>query len=147
MIKSETAVLGLKGGFNCAQAVSSAFSEDFGVKKEDAARMACALGAGIVRSGEVCGAVSGAMMVIGLKYGSSEPGDTKAKEKSYEAGKVFKKLFEEKHSTVICRKLIGMDISTAEGLEAARKKGVFDSICKGLVVDSVEILEEMLKGR
>jgi len=145
MKKSETAIAGLKNGFNCAQAVSTAFCEDFGVKKEDAAKMACALGAGMVRSGEVCGAVSGALMIIGLKYGSSSPQHIKSKEKAYEVGKRFKQLFEAKHGTVICRRLIEMDISTPEGLEAARKKGVFENICKELVKDSVEILEETLK--
>ena len=145
MKKIDLALEGLKKGFNCAQAVSSAFSGDFGLKSETVAKMSCALGAGMSRCGEVCGAVSGALMVLGLKYGSSVPEDTSSKERSYQAGIEFKSHFEAKHATVICRKLIGTDISTREGLEAARKKGVFEDICVGIVKDSVNILEEMLK--
>jgi len=144
MKKSDIALRGLKAGYNCAQAVSSAFSRDFGVKEQTAARMSCALGAGMARCGEVCGAVSGAMMVIGLKYGSSKPGDVKSKELSYKMGQKFKKRFEAKHGTVICRELIAMDISTPAGLKAAREKGIFEKICTGLVKDSVNILEKMV---
>jgi C_GCAxxG_C_C family probable redox protein len=147
MKKSDIAMQGLKNGFNCAQAVSTAFSEDFGINKEQTAKMACVLGAGMARSGEVCGAVSGAFMVIGMKYGSSKPEDINLKEKSYEIGADFKKKFEEIHGTVICSKLIDADISTPEGMQAARAKGVFENICKGLVKDSVEILENMLEDK
>jgi len=145
MDKKESALMDLKNGFNCAQAVSSAFCEDFGINKEQVAKMACVLGAGMARSGEVCGAVSGAFMVLGMKYGSSKPQDTDSKEKSYQMGAKFKKMFEAKHGTVICRKLIDADISTPEGLKAARAKGVFENICTNLVKDSVEILEDILK--
>ncbi len=144
MKKSEIALQLLKDGYNCAQAVSTAFSEDLGVHKETTARMACALGAGMSRCGEVCGAVSGALMITGLKHGSSKPEDKIAKEKSYKTGKEFIKMFETKHGTIICRKLIEMDISTPEGLEAAHKKGVFENICKGLVKDAVEIIEKII---
>jgi len=147
MNKKESALMDLKNGFNCAQAVSSAFSEDFGINKEQTAKMACVLGAGMARSGEVCGAVSGAFMVIGMKYGSSKPQDTASKEKSYEMGVKFKNIFEAKHGTVMCRKLINTDISTPEGLKAARAKGVFENICTELVKDSVEILEGILKDK
>jgi C_GCAxxG_C_C family probable redox protein len=143
MKKKLKALSGLKDGFNCAQAVSAAFCEELGADEETAAKMSSALGAGMSRTGGVCGAVSGALMVIGMKYGSSKPRDIAAKNKSYEAGRVFLKMFEDKYGSIFCPKLIGIDISTEAGLQAAREKKIFETICADIVQDTVGILEQM----
>jgi len=133
----------MKNGFSCAQAVSTAFCEDFGIDMAQAARMASPFGGGMSRTGGVCGAVSGALMVIGMKHGSSQPSDLEAKNKAYEAGKSFLKKFEEKCGSISCPKLIGIDISAPEGMKTAREKGVFETICNNIVVDTIGILEDM----
>ena len=69
--KGETAVAMMAGGWNCAQSVLGVFCEDCGLDRETAMKLASGFGAGMARKQEVCGAVSGAIMVIGLKHGQA----------------------------------------------------------------------------
>ena len=89
MEKEEAAVACFKKGFNCSQTVLSAFALDFGMDAETAYRLACAFGGGLACSGETCGTVTGALMVLGLKYGMTDFRDQRAKEETYEARCVF----------------------------------------------------------
>jgi len=68
--------------FTCSAAVFSAFSKDLNLDSDTAKKIACGFGAGISKTGNICGAVSGAVMVIGLKYGKTEAGDDAATEKT-----------------------------------------------------------------
>lgn len=79
MTRPEDAAAYFNEGFSCSQAVVSSFSEDLGLHKETARTISCGFGAGMARTGNVCGAVTGAMMVIGLKYGKTSAGDDAAK--------------------------------------------------------------------
>ena len=144
MKKSDRAVAVLNDGFNCAQSVFSVFAPGLGLEKGKAARIASAFGGGMARGGGTCGAVTGAFMVLGLKYGSSRPRDKERKEKSYEIAREFMRRFNERDGTVVCRDLLGCDISTPEGFARAKERGLFDTVCAKLVKDSVEILEDML---
>ena len=90
-----------------------------------------------------CGAVTGAVMVLGLKYSSTEEGK-QAKENTYRKVIEFANKFSVRNSTVKCQDLLGCDITTVEGIQIAREKGLFSSICPRLVQDAAEILEEML---
>ena len=134
----------LKEGFNCAQAVFSAFAPELGLEAERAAKIAGCFGGGMARGGGVCGAVTGAFMALGLRYGSSRPRDKEIKEKSYEIAREFMRRFTERNGSIVCRDLLGCDISTHEGHERAKQRGLFDTVCTKLVKDSVEILEDML---
>jgi C_GCAxxG_C_C family probable redox protein len=142
MKKTDLAVSALRGGFNCAQAVCTAFCEELGLNKEAGARAACALGAGMSRTAKVCGAVSGALMVIGLRHGSSKSGEEEKKVKSYAAGKEFLQWFESKYGSINCPELINVDISTDEGLKKSREMKLFETICVDLVKDVVQQLEK-----
>jgi C_GCAxxG_C_C family probable redox protein len=144
MKKSERATAVLKDGFNCAQSVFSTFAPGLGLEEGKAAKIASAFGGGMARKGDACGAVTGAFMVLGLKFGSSRPEDKELKEKSYEIGREFVRRFTERNGTIVCRDLLGCDISTHEGFERAKQQGLFDTVCTKLVKDSVEILEDML---
>ena len=144
MKKSDRAVRVLKDGFNCAQAVFSTFAPGLGLDEGTAAKAASALGGGIARRGDTCGAVTGALMTIGLKYGSSRPHDKDKKEKSYEVAREYIRRFTERNGTTVCRDLLGCDIGTADGYERAKQQGLFDTVCNKLVKDAVEILEDML---
>jgi C_GCAxxG_C_C family probable redox protein len=143
MKRKEQALLDLKNGFCCAQAVAAAFSADFGINRETSAKMASPFGAGMSRTGSVCGAVTGALLAIGMMHGGSKPSDTEAKKKGYAVGKNFLKKFEEKFGSTICPKLIGVDITTDAGMEAARAKGIFDNVCTAIVTDTIGMLEDM----
>ncbi len=145
MTKADHAASVLKGGFNCAQSVFTAFAPDFGLEAETAARVASAFGGGLARTGGVCGAVSGAFMTIGLARGSSRPGDKEAKERSYEIAREFVRRFVERNGSIVCRDLIGCEILTPDGMARAREAGLFDTVCAKAVRDAVEILQELTK--
>lgn len=122
----------------------SSFGEELGLDRELALKVAGAFGGGMARMGETCGAVTGALMVIGLKHGKTKTGDDGAREKTYELVEEFVKRFKSRHGSIVCRELLGCDLSNPEGLKTARKKGLFTTLCPQLVRDATEILEETL---
>ncbi len=141
--KIEEAVERFKNGFNCSQAVLSSYSEQFGLDCGRALKVATGFGGGM-RMGETCGAVTGAFMVLGLKYGNATAQDRQAKEKTYEKITEFTNCFKARNGSVLCRELLGCDISTQEGQKKAREGSLFSSICPEMVKNAAEILEEML---
>jgi len=102
------------------------------------------LGGGLGSLGYVCGAVTGALMLIGLKYGSSELQDKESKANAYSKVREFVKKFEEKNKTIICKELLNCDISTPDGRKYAEENGLFKNVCPKFVKDAAEIIEEML---
>ena len=141
MSKADKAVELFRQGYNCSQAVFSVYSEELGIDKETALKTAQGFGAGMGRLQEVCGAVTGAFMVLSLKYGSADASDTAAKEKIYGKVSEFARRFEERNKTVICMELLGVDlINGNKEQNVARVKAV----CPQMVKDAVEILEGMI---
>jgi C_GCAxxG_C_C family probable redox protein len=124
--------------------VLSSFGEELGLERELALRVAGAFGGGMARMGETCGAVTGALMAIGLKYGMTQAKDEAAREKTYKLAQEFAKRFKDRHNSLVCRELLGYDLSTSEGRKAAHDKGLFTTLCPQLVRDAVEILDQML---
>ena len=122
----------------------ASFANDFGLERELALRLAGGFGGGLGGLGGACGAVTGSIMVLGLKYGKTKPEDNAAKEKTYRLVRELIRRFEERHKTILCRNLINIDLSTPEGLRAAQEKKVFATACPLFVRDAVEILEELL---
>ncbi len=106
-------------GFNCSQAVFSAFASQLGLSNETALKLSSPFGAGMARQGQVCGALAGALMVLGLRHGNVDP---EGKENTYQIAEEFIRKFKERHGAILCRELIGYDISTSAGLQAAREK-------------------------
>ena len=78
MTKPDDAEQCFRSGFTCSAAVFSAFSEELGLDTDTARKIACGFGGGISHTGNICGAVSGAIMAIGLKYGKTVEGDDAA---------------------------------------------------------------------
>lgn len=144
MDKKDYAVECFGKGFNCSQAVFSTFCEDFGLDKKVALKIANSFGAGMGYNGEACGAVSGAFMTIGLKYGQYEEGDRPTKEKTYALVKEFTTRFKEINGTINCTKLIEYDLSDEKQLLAARQSDVFRTKCPRYIKDAVGILEDIL---
>ena len=142
--KSEQAVRKFGKGFNCSQAVLSVYGEEFELCRETALKIACGFGGGMGRMALTCGVVTGAFMVIGLKYGNVDANEKEIKEKTYGLVREFARRFEERNDSVICKELLGCDISGPEGLKSAKDNGLFASVCPGLVQDAVGILEEMM---
>ena len=143
----EKAVSLFMKGFRCSQAILSTYGAQFGLEPELALKLASPFGAGMGSLGNTCGAVTGAFMVLGLKFGNSRASDYKKKEKAYEVVKDFVKRFKSRNGTIICSKLLNCDISTPEGRNKAVEEKLFFEICPKLVQDSAEILEEILYNR
>ncbi len=144
MNQIEHAVSCFQEGFNCSQAILSSFSKRFGLRRKKALKIAQAFGGGIARTGQMCGAVSGALMVIGLKHGKIKSEDQEAKEKTYELAKEFMSLFKIQNGSVICRELLGYDISTPEGMKISEEKKLFDTICPEFVQSAAKIIKDIL---
>ena len=145
MTKSDEAVTLFKGNFNCAQSVLSTFAPDLGLHRETAWRIATPFGGGLSHMHEVCGAVAGALMVIGLKYGMSVEEDSQAKERSYALSQEFASRFTARHESINCHKLIGYDLGNPEEYETAKEENVFENVCVQLVRDAVDILQDIFK--
>ena len=141
--KSEQAVERFGKGFNCSQAVLGSYSKQFGLDCEKAFKVATGFGGGM-RMGSTCGAVSGAFMVLGLKYGNTTAEDKEGKANTYKKVEEYTKRFKARNDYIMCRELLGCDLSTPEGMKEAQDKGLFSSICPGMVREAVEILEEMM---
>jgi C_GCAxxG_C_C family probable redox protein len=106
--------------------------------------MAEVFGGGMGRMGLTCGAVTGAFMVIGLKYAKLTPEDNVSRQQSVELARKFREKFEARHGSICCKNLLGVDLSTPNGYQEAADKRVFVSVCPKLVHDAVEIVEELL---
>lgn len=134
---------------SCSQAVLSAFAPELGLDKKTALRVACAFGGGMARMGQTCGAVTGAFMVIGLRYGDINPDPNESKERTYQVTREFVERFKSIHGSIICKDLIGLDISTEEGRKSAIDMNIFKTRCTRFVQDAAAILEELIffKGR
>lgn len=125
--------------FNCAQTVFSLFAPELGIDEKTALKIASGFGGGM-NCAETCGAVTGAYMVIGLKYGHTTP-DPDKKANTKMLVKKFNERFIEAHGSLICKKLTGFDISTPEGSAAANEAGVFETRCPDFIKSSCRILE------
>ena len=142
--KSEQAVEFLRNGCNCSQAVLGRYGPELGLDHEQAFRIATGFGGGM-RMAETCGAVTGALMVLGLKYGNSTTEDKEAKAKTYEKIVEYTSRFKTRNGSVSCRELPGCDINTPEGMEKAQENKLFSTVCPKMVQEAAEILEEMLE--
>jgi len=139
---SEKAVKYFREGYNCAQSVLLTMFEHWNGKNELIPKIATAFGGGIGRCGSVCGALTGSVMVLGIKYGTNESSLEK-RLKAYELTQKLYKQFENQHGSVLCRELIEYDLSNPEELEKARRAKVFEEKCANFVRKAVETLVEL----
>lgn len=130
-------------GIDCSQVVAGNFAKEIGMEEAVLRKMSACFGGGM-QCGETCGAVTGALMVIGLKYGHSKNGDQVQKQKMLEKTAEFKAMFAEKYPSCMCRELLGYDISKAGEMEKVLEKGLLFDLCPRIVEDVNEILEKIL---
>jgi C_GCAxxG_C_C family probable redox protein len=133
-----------KNGYNCAQSVVSAFGPELGLSRELGLKMTTGMGAGINYSGNTCGAVAGAFLVLGLKYGIDNSSDKLGKEKTRVVIDKFSEKFLETYPSLLCRDILGADVSKPEELEVLRKEDKFNTFCPHVVEVAAAILEELL---
>jgi C_GCAxxG_C_C family probable redox protein len=143
--KNETAIEKFLAGYNCAQSVLYAYGPGLGLDGETALKLACGLGAGMGRRGEVCGAVTGGILVLGLKYGRGSGDDRSATEQTYQKTLELMARFEQRHGSCLCRELLGgCDLRTAEGQRHFKEHDLLHKTCVGCVRSVVETLEFIL---
>lgn len=138
MTKTEKALSLFSEGYSCAQAVLMAFSAPLGLDEAMAAKVSCAFGGGISHRGLTCGAVTGALMVIGLRHG----GSPENKAPTYVVANDFISRFSVIHGSANCTELIGYDLSDPDQLAEARARGVFAERCRRYVETAGKLLEE-----
>jgi C_GCAxxG_C_C family probable redox protein len=140
----EGAVSAFDEGFSCSQSVFSAFAPELGLDRETALKVATAFGGGMGHRGDTCGAVTGAFMAIGLKHGRLRADDQETRDRAYSLVERFVQEFESRHGSIVCRELLGCDISTPEGMQIAEEQNLPPTRCPNFVRDAAEILEEIL---
>jgi C_GCAxxG_C_C family probable redox protein len=118
--------------------------KDLGIDRATALRFSCSFGGGMAHTGNTCGAVTGALMVIGMKYGRTDIEDLAAKEKTYAVANAFITEFLWRDHAIGCTDLIGLNLSDPKGLAAARQNDLFRVKCTRYVRDAAEILEKLL---
>lgn len=126
----------------CSQAVFAAFSEELGLSEEQALKIGACFGSGMCK-GEVCGACTGALMVLGLKYGQCKPGSDN-RIKTNDVTVKFLDLFSSENGSYMCRDLLGCDLTTQEGLQYAREHNLFTDFCPKMVASAAKITEQLL---
>lgn len=131
-------------GYNCAQSVLTPFIKQLDFDVNTVLKLSSGFGAGMGRTQETCGAVTGAYMVLGLKYGDIDM-DDEAKEKGDERIQEFTKRFEEKHGSTNCGNLLHVDLKTEEGQIAFERKNLHDTVCTKCIGTSVSLLQEIIQ--
>jgi C_GCAxxG_C_C family probable redox protein len=131
-------------GYNCAQAVLDAFRDEAGLDEDLALKIATGLGAGMGRKQEVCGAVTGGILVLGLRHGRGSRDDQAVTGTTYARVRELMDRFAAKHGTCLCRELLrGYNLATEEGLPRAKADDLLHKVCRPCVQTIVEILEQM----
>ncbi len=143
--KKEKATAYFKHQFNCSQSVFTVFATEHGISEDDSLRISCAFGAGMGRQQHTCGAVTGALMAIGLKYGKAMHDDESKKAETYRKTIEFCEEFRKINGTISCKELLdNLEMNKPDDLARIRELGFFDTRCRKYVEDAVGILERIM---
>lgn len=141
MDKTQKALAYFQKGFACSQAVFAVFARELGMDETMALRIACGLGAGMARTCQTCGAVSGAYLVLGLKYGRDKLEDMAARDRTYDMMQEFNRMFTARHGSVNCRELIGYNLGNPQEYQQVVEENLFRERCEAYVRTAAEWLE------
>lgn len=131
-------------GFVCSQAILAAFAADLGMDRTTALKLASGFGGGMAATGQTCGAVTGAIMVIGLAKGNITVEDETSKNRTYAAVTKFIRRFEKIHGSVNCTELLGHDLRDPDAYKRAKESGLFKTLCPQFVKSAARLLREVL---
>ena len=137
------AVQNFGSGYNCSQAVLTAFCDLFDMPADTGLAIAAGFGAGIGGLQKTCGAVSGAVMLIGLRFYDADD-VSGSKRLVYEKVRDFVAKFDKRSGSSSCRDILGVDLSTEEGAQKARDEGLFEKICGKAVQAACELVAEFI---
>jgi C_GCAxxG_C_C family probable redox protein len=142
LVASQTAADLFDAGHNCAEAVLRTFAEDWGTPR--LVRLATGFGGGMGRAGDVCGAMSGAVMAVGARFGRVDPDDDVAKERCYEAVTELRERFRDSCGHLQCRDLTGLDLTTESGRRAAEDGDLHGTVCRQCVRAAAGLAAEIM---
>ena len=140
----ERAVQLFRSGYNCAQSVFVAFCDLTGFDERTAIRISSSFGGGMGRLREVCGAMSGALMVLGVLRAPDDPANQETKAAHYALVQDFAARFRARHSTIICRELLGDQAGSGHVPEVRTAEYYAKRPCEDFIRSAAEIVEEML---
>ncbi len=129
--------------YNCAQAVFRAILEHKGAYFDEGTQLASGFGGGITYTGQQCGALSGAIMAIGLLVGKKVSDVREHKAETYKRSSELLSRFKEQFGTIICDDLTGVNMSDLEVKKKAIERGHFEEVCPKFVKETVRILTDM----
>lgn len=131
-------------GFDCGQVVMLKFYKKLGLTKEQSLKLASGFGGGSFK-GKTCGAINGALMVLGLKYGYFKENDFSSKEKIEKIIQEFFDVFEKKYGSSECKSILKYDISNKKDFQKILEKGLLFTLCPNIVQDSIFFVEDLFK--
>ena len=140
----EQAVAYYKQGYTCTQSILASFAARYGLQKSLAFRIGEPFGAGTSCTNDMCGSVTGAIMVLGLQYGSASSDDLAARSYTYRCIHELIRRFKDVHGSIQCTGLLGYDLSDPQQLQTVWEKGLFVQLCPTLVRDAAQIVAEMI---
>ena len=142
--KKKRAIELFRKSYNCSQAVFASRADLAGVSEKDALKIAAGFGAGIARTQGICGACSGAIMLLGARF--HDDADVPAsKSRVYDIVKSFLKDFETLHGSTECLTILGVDLNTEEGKVAAKEQRLFETKCERFVIDAGNLVDKYLR--
>ena len=130
--------------YNCSQSTFAPFVQHLGMDVDLAFRVATPFGGGLGHMGQVCGAVSGGLMALGLAKGNAVV-DREQKHACYQLAAEFQTRFEEAHGDVLCPRLLGLDLGDAVQLQQARDQNLFAEVCPQFIETAVRLMTEILE--
>jgi C_GCAxxG_C_C family probable redox protein len=140
-MKSDESERLFRDGFNCAQSVFIPFALERGLSAEAASRTASSFGSGMGRMQETCGAVTGALMAIGLKHGFTKAEDQGQKDVVLERTKEFLAEFRKEFGKLKCRDFLAFDLNTDEGRKLSKEQNQKELICMHCVRFAASLVE------
>ena len=146
MTRKEKAMENFKKGYNCSQSIVLAFADMLPMDEKTLLKMACSFGGGMGRLREVCGSVSGMFIIAGLLYGYDGPETGDIKAEHYARIQELAHKFEEKHGSIVCRNLLGLNVEHDVPTPEVRTNEYYKKRpCTEIIGDATEILEQYIK--
>jgi C_GCAxxG_C_C family probable redox protein len=143
--KAEQAVAAFEEGANCAQAMLSTYGPALGLDADVAMRIGAPLGGGLARLGRTCGAVTGAIILIGLLHSRARASSSNGRHSVYDVAATFVQEFEARSGSTLCRELLGCDLATEAGRRRADEEGLHSKVCPNLVRDAAQLFEQLAR--
>jgi C_GCAxxG_C_C family probable redox protein len=141
--REEKALTTFRNGYNCSQAVATAFSVEMGIDEKTIMNISSGFGGGMGRLQETCGAVTGSYMVLGTLCGRKYEDNAARKEAVYNLVQKFSVKFKALNGSTDCKSLLNVEIRTAEGHDYAKSNHLFETVCEKCIKDSLSIVKEL----